>query len=57
MTATIDERVRPSSEVHVDTLVERIAERLGVTVKAATVYGDPVERGGLTVIPVAKARW
>ena len=34
-----------------------MAERLGAAAKAATVFGEPVERDGITVIPVAKARW
>ena len=35
----------------------RIAEKLGASVKASKVFGDPIERGGVTVIPVARARW
>ena len=34
-----------------------IAEKLGAVARAATIFGDPVERDGVTVIPVAKARW
>lgn len=34
-----------------------IAEKLGATAKAATIFGEPVERDGITIIPVAKARW
>jgi uncharacterized spore protein YtfJ len=41
----------------IDTFIERFAERLGVSAKAATVYADPVERNGVTVIPVAKVRY
>ena len=41
----------------IDNFVERLAERLGVSAKAATVYADPVERNGVTVIPVAKVRY
>ncbi|HET7378686.1 MAG TPA: hypothetical protein VFJ24_01470 [Gaiellales bacterium] len=37
--------------------IERIAERLGASVGASKVYGDPIERGDVTVIPVARARW
>lgn len=40
-----------------ETMLERLAEKLGVTARASTIYGDPVERDGMTVIPVAKARW
>jgi uncharacterized spore protein YtfJ len=35
--------------------VERLAQRLGVAVDASHVFGAPVEREGLTVIPVARA--
>jgi uncharacterized spore protein YtfJ len=38
-------------------LIERIADRLGGVATAAAVYGTPVEREGLTVIPVARVRW
>ncbi len=38
-------------------LVERVAERLGLHAKAQAVYAPPVVAQGITVIPVAKARW
>lgn len=38
-----------------ETFVERLAQRLGGTASAATIFGAPVERGDVTVIPVAKA--
>ncbi|HVR96374.1 MAG TPA: spore germination protein GerW family protein [Thermoanaerobaculia bacterium] len=38
-------------------LFSRLADRLGVAAKATTVFGEAVERDGVTVIPVAKARW
>jgi uncharacterized spore protein YtfJ len=37
--------------------VEELAERLGVSAKAASVYGEAVERGGVTIIPVAKVKY
>ena len=40
-----------------DRFIGTIAERLGAVAKASTVFGEPVERDGITVIPVAKARW
>jgi uncharacterized spore protein YtfJ len=57
MTTEIDTSTFESSGTRVDALIQRIAEKLGATVKASTVFGDPVERDGLTVIPVARARW
>jgi hypothetical protein len=37
--------------------VGSMAEKLGAAARAATIFGDPVERDGVTVIPVARARW
>jgi uncharacterized spore protein YtfJ len=36
---------------------ERLAKAVGGTAKASTVYGEPVERDGVTVIPVARSFW
>ncbi|MGB4861445.1 MAG: spore germination protein GerW family protein [Tepidiformaceae bacterium] len=38
-------------------IVEMLAERVGLRAAASAVFGDPVERDGVTVIPVAKVRW
>ena len=38
-----------------DSFLDRLAQRLGGTANAATIFGAPVERGDVTVIPVAKA--
>jgi uncharacterized spore protein YtfJ len=40
-----------------DSFIGTMAEKLGAVARAATVFGEPVERDGITVIPVAKARW
>ncbi len=40
-----------------DGFVERLAKRTGATAKASAIFGKPVKRGGVTVIPVARARW
>jgi uncharacterized spore protein YtfJ len=37
-----------------NTFVERLAEKLGISAKAANIYGEAVERDGVTVIPVSK---
>ena len=34
-------------------LVEQLTERLGTYARAETVFGEPVERGDVTIIPVA----
>ena len=40
-----------------ETFIGGMAERLGAAARATTIFSDQVERDGLTVIPVAKARW
>ena len=41
----------------IDGFVERMAERVGGKASVRAVFGDPIERDGITVIPVAKVRW
>jgi uncharacterized spore protein YtfJ len=38
-------------------VVERLAQLLSTSVNAQTIYGSPVERDGVTVIPVAQAAY
>jgi len=38
-------------------LLERLGQQLSTTATAQTMYGTPVERDGITVIPVARARY
>jgi uncharacterized spore protein YtfJ len=40
-----------------DRLIEIMVERFGGRSGIHMVYGDPVERGDVTVIPVARVRW
>ena len=37
--------------------VRGLAERVGATASARAVFGEPVERDGVTVIPVASTAW
>jgi uncharacterized spore protein YtfJ len=41
----------------IDGMVERIAERVGAQATVKAVFGEPIERDGITIIPVAKVRW
>lgn len=36
------------------TILEKLAQRLGAHANTKAVYGDPVEKDGVTLIPVAK---
>ncbi|MGD9890956.1 MAG: spore germination protein GerW family protein [Dehalococcoidia bacterium] len=58
-------QVRPEMQQEIDravhgqagAILDRLAERLRGAANAAAVYGTPVVRDGVTVIPVAKVRW
>src|SRR5215212_2087482 len=41
----------------IDGFIERMAERVGGKASVRAVFGDPIERDGITIIPVAKVRW
>jgi uncharacterized spore protein YtfJ len=40
-----------------DDRLASLAQRVGASAAAGAVFGEPVEREGVTVIPVAKLRW
>ena len=40
-----------------DELLATLADRIGARFSAASVYGPPIERDGVTVVPVAAARF
>jgi uncharacterized spore protein YtfJ len=40
-----------------DKVLEQLGRMVGDNVKASTIFGEPVEREGITVIPVARARF
>jgi uncharacterized spore protein YtfJ len=52
MVAVTDER----SQL-VNDLLERIGQTVGERAQASAIFGEPVERQGVTVVPVAKARF
>jgi uncharacterized spore protein YtfJ len=52
MAVQTDERAQLVNE-----LLGRIGETVGQKAHVSTIFGDPVQREGVTVIPVAKARF
>ena len=40
-----------------DRLVERLAEMVGAKANVKAAFGEPVARGDVTVVPVARVRW
>ncbi len=51
------EAVRAAGSGVGGTLLERLAGALGKATAASTAFGEPVTNGGVTVIPVATARF
>jgi uncharacterized spore protein YtfJ len=49
-------RVQDGSEL-AEALLKRIGDTVGERANVSTVFGEPVEREGVTVIPVARARF
>lgn len=39
------------------TFIERLGESIQVHANARQVYGEPIERDGTTIIPVARVQW
>jgi uncharacterized spore protein YtfJ len=57
MTSADELEAEVRARVEAGDFVERLADRVGASMRASAVFGEPVERGGVTVIPVAKATW
>ena len=51
------EEVETKNQTYADDFLATLADKLGAVAKANIVFADPIERDGVTVIPVAKARW
>jgi uncharacterized spore protein YtfJ len=57
MASTDEVKAGLSQDVDAGDVAQRIGDRVGVRARVSAVFGDPVEQAGVTVIPVAKARW
>jgi uncharacterized spore protein YtfJ len=55
--AAIAEARRAGAANRIEGFVERLAERVGGKASVRAVFGDPIERNGTTIVPVAKVRW
>lgn len=40
-----------------ETFVERLVNQLGISANAKSIYAEPIEREGVTIVPVAKAKY
>jgi uncharacterized spore protein YtfJ len=50
------EEARQAARGGAESFLDRLADRVGINARASAVFGEPVERGDVTVIPVAKVR-
>ena len=57
MTDTLEDAENEARAGAAENGLTRLAERLGRNASASAVFGAPVERDGVTVIPVARVRW
>ncbi len=60
MVATIDEvreTARTAATEPIDRMLDKLGERIGMRASVRAVFGEPVERGEVTIIPVARVRW
>jgi len=51
------EQAQKAASSSIDGFVERMAERVGAKASVRAVFGDPIERHGITIVPVARVRW
>ncbi|BDI30136.1 hypothetical protein CCAX7_21870 [Capsulimonas corticalis] len=52
-----DESPKASSPSIAEHLFDKLAQSLGGRAGASLVFGDPIERDGITIVPVARARY
>jgi uncharacterized spore protein YtfJ len=60
MVATIDEAretARAAAAEPIDRMLDKLGERIGMRASVRAVFGEPLERGDVTIIPVARVRW
>jgi len=51
------EEARSALEGGIPGLLASMAEKVGATARVSAVFGEPVQQGGHTVIPVAQTMW
>jgi hypothetical protein len=53
----LKEQIEQRADGTAGAVLRELADRVGASAGAAAVFGAPVERDGVTVIPVARSRW
>ena len=57
MTTPEDQAREAAEHDYGSQLLERLVSQVGGHARVQAVFGDPVERDGVTVVPVARVRW
>jgi uncharacterized spore protein YtfJ len=57
ISAAIEAATRAGAGGPADDFLGRLAERIGARANVKAVFGEPIERDGLVVVPVARVRW
>ncbi len=57
MDTSIDQETAQTTTGHREWFLDNLAQKIGATARASTIFAEPVERDGVLVIPVARARW
>jgi uncharacterized spore protein YtfJ len=56
--ATAEEQAQRAAEGDLSSrLLERLVSQVGGHARVQAIFGDPVERAGITVIPIGRVRW
>lgn len=55
--AAVEAATRNAADHPIDGFLARLAEKVGAHANVKAVFGEPIERDGLVVVPVAKVRW
>ena len=57
MTTAEDEARQAAASDRGSKILERLASQVGAQARVQAVFGDAVQRDGVTVVPVARVRW
>jgi uncharacterized spore protein YtfJ len=57
ISAAIEAATRAGAGGPTDEFLGKLAERIGAQANVKAVFGEPIERDGLVIVPVAKVRW
>ena len=55
--AAMAEAIEAGEDGSVGGLLERLADRIGGHAHVKAVFGEPIQQGDVTVVPVARVRW